>query len=106
MLTSHEPGSTLSLDKKGRLKSLFAAKVEFVRGLIPLGLMHVHELSDEEVRSLVGERYERGEGYSGIRHGSNPGSVRLGGQRLPIRVPRVRGEEGEISLRAHAVRGG
>lgn len=78
------------------------AKVELIRGLIPLGLMHVQELLDEEVRSLAGERYARGEGYAGVRHGSNPGSVRLGGQRLPIRVPRVRGEEGEIPLRAHA----
>ncbi|MGQ0594756.1 MAG: transposase [Gammaproteobacteria bacterium] len=78
------------------------AKVELIRGLIPLGLMHVQELLDEEVRSLAGERYVRGEGYAGARHGSNPGSVRLGGQRLPIRVPRVRGEEGEIPLRAHA----
>ena len=33
--------------------------------------------------------------------GSNPGSVHLGGQRVPIRIPRVRGVEGEIPLRAH-----
>lgn len=70
------------------------ATVELIRGLIPLGLVHVQELLDEEVRSLAGARY--------VRHGSNPGSVRLGSQRLPIRVPRVRGEEGEIRLRAHA----
>lgn len=71
------------------------ATVELIRGLIPLGLVHVQELLDEEVRSLAGARYVRG--Y--VRHGSNPGSVRLGSQRLPIRVPRVRGEEGEIRLR-------
>jgi hypothetical protein len=67
--------------------------VELIRGLSPLGLMQVQELLDEKVRSLAGER---------VRHGSNLGSVRLGGQRLPIRVPRVRGEEGEIPLPAHA----
>lgn len=72
------------------------AKIELIRGLIPLGLMHVHELLDEEVRSLAGERYARGECYAGVRHGSNPSSVRLGGQRLPIRVPWVRGEEREV----------
>lgn len=37
------------------------AKVELIRGLIPLGLMHVQELLDEEVRSLAGERYARGD---------------------------------------------
>jgi hypothetical protein len=68
------------------------ATVELIRGLIPLGLVHVQELLDEEVRSLAGARYVPGEGY--VRHGSNPSSVRLGGQRLPIRMPRVRGEEG------------
>jgi putative transposase len=76
------------------------ATVGLIRGLIPLGLVHVQELLDEEVRSLAGSRYVPGEGY--VRHRSNPGSVRLGGQRLPIRMPRVRGEEGEIWLRAHA----
>lgn len=44
----------------------------------------------------------RGGGLCGVRDGSNPGSVRLGGRRLPIRVPRVRGEEGGIPLRTHA----
>jgi hypothetical protein len=35
------------------------------------------------------------------RYGSNRGSVRLGGQRVPIRVPRVRGEEGEVPLTSY-----
>jgi hypothetical protein len=74
--------------------------VELIRELIPLGLVHVQELLDEEGQSLAGARYVREERY--VRHGSNPGSVRLDGQRLPIRMPRVRGEEGEIWLRAHA----
>lgn len=30
------------------------AKVDLIRGLIPLGLMQVEELLDEEVRSLAG----------------------------------------------------
>jgi transposase-like protein len=36
-----------------------------------------------------------------MRHGSNPGTVRLAGQKIPIRVPRVRGERGEIPLRSY-----
>jgi putative transposase len=79
------------------------AKVEMIRALVPLGLMHVQELLDEEVEALAGERYARkGETQRGSRHGSNPGTVRLAGQRVPIRVPRVRGTEGgEIPLRAY-----
>ena len=29
------------------------SKVEMIRALVPLGLMHVHELLDEEVRALA-----------------------------------------------------
>ena len=35
------------------------AKVELIRSLIPLGLMHIEELLDEEVTALAGERYAR-----------------------------------------------
>ncbi len=79
------------------------SKVEMIRALIPLGLMHVEELLDEEVKSLAGERYARKEAaLRGRRHGSNPGTVGLGGQRVPVRVPRVRSVAGgEIPLRTY-----
>ena len=71
------------------------SKVEMIRALIPLGLMHVEELLDEEVKALAGERYARKEAtLRGRRHGSNPGTVGLGGQRVPVRVPRVRSVAG------------
>ncbi len=37
------------------------AKVEMIRSLVPLGLMRVHELLDDEVKALAGERYARKE---------------------------------------------
>jgi putative transposase len=77
------------------------AKVELIRGLIPLGLMHVHQLLDDEVVALAGPRYARNDGVVAMRHGSNPGTVRLAGQRIAVRVPRVRGEQGEIPLRSY-----
>ena len=78
------------------------SKVEMIRALVPLGLMHVHELLDEEVRALAGERYARkAESVEGRRHGTNPGTVKLAGQRVPIRVPRVRGTKGKIPLRSY-----
>jgi len=74
------------------------ARLELIRSLIPLGLSAIYEELDREVLELAGARYDRRGGH---RHGSNPGSVRLGGQRVPIRVPRVRGEEGEVPLRSY-----
>ncbi|MFQ5744985.1 MAG: transposase, partial [Acidobacteriota bacterium] len=63
---------------------------------------------DEEITALAGERYARKEAsVRGRRHGSNPGSVGLAGQRVPVRVPRVRSVNGsEIALRSYeALRG-
>ena len=79
------------------------AKVELIRSLVPLGLMHIEELLDEEVTALAGERYARkAPSVGGRRHGSNPGTVGLAGQRVPIRVPRIRHvTEREIPLRSY-----
>ena len=80
------------------------AKVELIRSLVPLGLMHVEEVLDEEVTALAGERYARKDAsMGGRRHGSNPGTVGLAGQRVPIRVPRLRRVAGsEMPLRSYA----
>ena len=78
------------------------AKVELIRELIPLGLMHIQELLEDEVTALAGARHAREDGAPGMRHGSNPGSVRMAGQRVPIRVPRVRGPQGELPLRSYS----
>jgi transposase-like protein len=78
------------------------SRLELIRALIPLGLSYVYEELEKEVEELSGERYRRKSGRdNGRRHGSNPGSVRLGGRKVPIRVPRVRGEEGELTLRSY-----
>ena len=80
------------------------AKVELIRSLVPLGLMHVEEVLDAEVTALAGERYARKDAsMGGRRHGSNPGTVGLAGQRVPIRVPRLRRiARSEIPLRSYA----
>ena len=65
--------------------------------------MHVEELLDEEVTALAGERYARKDALvGGRRHGSNPGTVGLAGQRGPLRVPRIRHVAGsELPLRSY-----
>ena len=60
-------------------------RVELIQELIPLGLAEVGRVLDAEVERLAGPRHARkGEGEVIYRHGSNPGSVRLGGQRHPV----------------------
>lgn len=67
-----------------------SSRVELIQQLIPLGLEAVKEVLQAEVQRLVGgEIYERTGGPVG-RWGNNPGSVRLGGQKVSVTVPRVR----------------
>ena len=81
------------------------AKVAAIRALVPLGLMHVQETLDQEVTALAGERYARkATATRGRRHGSNPGTVGLAGQRVPIRVPRVRCDACSTGSRAATTR--
>jgi len=48
-------------------------RLELIRELVPLGLMHVQEELDREVVSLAGERYRRkAEDVRHYRHGTNP----------------------------------
>jgi hypothetical protein len=63
----------LSLEEYGALD--IDIKATLIGELIPLGLMHVNEMLQEEVRELAGGRYKR-EGLVGHdRWGSQRGSV-------------------------------
>ena len=78
-------------------------KVELIRSLVPLGLMHVEEWLDEEVTAPAARCARKAGAIEGRRHGHNPGTVGLAGQRVSIRVPRIRRVAGsEIPLRSYA----
>lgn len=78
------------------------SRLELIRSLVPVGLMAVYQELDREVVSLAGVRHSRkSEGPKHYRHGTNPGTVRFLGQRVPIEVPRVRGPEGEVRLESY-----
>ncbi len=95
-------GTVKVMDRAEYGAAALDTKVALIQQLIPLGLMHVQETLAAEVEELAGARHARKTNAAeGCRYGSNPGSVRIGGQRLPIRVPRVRGDEGEIPLRSY-----
>lgn len=81
-------------------------RVEAIQALIPLGLMHIEQELQKEIVRLAGERHERVEGGKEIvRYGSNPGSVKIGGQSVPIRVPRVRNQkkDQEVPLETYSM---
>lgn len=66
------------------------SKAALIHELIPLGLMHVQDLLQQEVVELAGEKYKRN-GLSGLdRWGKQLGSVYIKDQRIPIIVQRVR----------------
>ena len=96
-------GAVDVIDREGYAELEVEGKVALIRSLIPLGLLHIEEVLDEEVPALAGERDARQDpSVGGRRHGSNPGTVGLAGQRVPIRVPRIRHvTEREIPRRSY-----
>ena len=99
----HTLGAVDVIDRAEYAELEVDAKVEWIRSLVPLGLMHIEEVLDEEGTALAGERDARNApSVGGRRHGSHPGTVGLAGQRVPIRVPRIRHvTESEIPLRSY-----
>jgi len=80
------------------------SRIEAIQWLIPLGLKAVTEELQRAVVDLAGPRYERkGSDQPQRRWGSQPGSVYLSDQKLPVEVPRVRNVDSgsEVPLRAY-----
>ena len=74
-------------------------KAELIQMLIPIGLLHVKKLLEEEVRQFAGERYKR-DGFPGYdRWGKQGGSICLLDQKLPIMIPRVRDQRKRKEVR-------
>ena len=65
-------------------------KLQLIQELIPLGLLHVQEVLEEEVRQLAGERYKRNGLPGHDRWGRQWGSVYIGEQKVPVQYTRVR----------------
>jgi len=79
-------------------------RADLIQALIPIGLEAVGEVLAQEVGQLAGPRYSRTGGEPGhCRWGSEPGSVYLGDQKLPINRPRVRNRKAkqEVALKTY-----
>ena len=84
------PGSIHELMKAG-----LEMKLHMVQHHAQMAYLLAEELLHDEMTMLTGEKYERDRPFGGRYHrwGSNPGSVRIDRERVPIRVPRVRDVE-------------
>jgi len=79
-------------------------KLHLIQHHAKMARLLAEEILDEEVESLAGERYSRKEDGNPFRRwGSNSGSIRIDGEKVPIDVPRVRDTdaEEERSLRSY-----
>ena len=62
------------------------------------GLQVMQALMAESVTALAGPKGRQDADRSAVRHGHGPGSVTLGGRRVPVRRPRVRAADGSGEL--------
>jgi putative transposase len=105
------PTATLGLAERlaGRLDGHLARFAEHLReGLlaasVAVGLEVMGELMDAEVTDLAGPKGKHNPARTAKRHGSQDGSVTLGGRRVPVRRPRVRtvgDDEHELPLESY-----
>ena len=63
-----------------------------------VGLEILDELMGAEVDLLAGTKGRHRRDRAAYRHGSEPGTVTLGGRRVPVRRPRVRSADGAAEL--------
>ena len=102
--TTHQPPTPTARTLPGPLDER-AVSVAMLQALIPLGLLAVEAALQAEVTALAGARYAHADGHAGVaRWGSQPGSIYLADQKLPITVPRVRDRRAgtEIPLATYA----
>ena len=98
--TDAEETPTAETDRSETLRDILDGsidtKLQLIQHHAKMARLLAEEVLDEEVASLAGERYSRKEeGNPFRRWGSNSGSIRIDGEKVPIDVPRVRDTDAE-----------
>ncbi|HSR16661.1 MAG TPA: transposase [Ignavibacteriaceae bacterium] len=75
---------------------------ELFQNFVELAKMHFNQLVEEELKEKAGKKYERGKRYN--RWGNNPGSIRIGEEKVPVEVPRLYDKEEERTEEAENYR--
>lgn len=72
------------------------------QGLLALavatGMQVMHTIMNGDVTAMCGPKGRHDPGRSAVRHGTEEGSVTLGGRRVPVRRPRVRTADGAAEV--------
>jgi putative transposase len=76
-----------------------SAKEGLLALAVGTGLQVMAAMFAEDTERLCGPGGKHNPGRAGYRHGTEAGSVTLGGRRLPVTRPRVRGADGSGELR-------
>ena len=80
-----------------------AAREGLLAMSVAVGLRVMAELLETELATKVGPKHAKQPGRAARRHGSAPGSVVLGGRRVPVDRPRARTVDGrEVTLETYA----
>jgi len=76
-------------------------KLELLKHQIELSRIMINEILETEVKELSGEWYSHNKPNEGrySRWGFNPGSVRIGSEKVPIDIPRVMDKTGKKDVR-------
>lgn len=76
--------------------------VDLREGLLALavgaGLQVMQAMFEADVTAVAGPRSKHDRERTAVRHGCGPGSVTLGGRRMPVSRPRVRSADGSAEL--------
>lgn len=81
-----------------------AAREGLLALAVATGLQVMHTIMQEDVTGLCGPKGRHAPDRAAVRHGTEAGSVVLGGRRVPVRRPRVRGvgdAAGEVPVPAY-----
>jgi putative transposase len=98
--SSDEETPTAETDRSETLREVLDSSIDTKLHLIQhhakMARLLAEEVLEEEVTGLAGKRYSRKEDENPFRRwGSNSGSIRIDGEKVPIDVPRVRDTDAE-----------
>ncbi|CAA9224175.1 MAG: Mobile element protein [uncultured Acidimicrobiales bacterium] len=100
----HEPAGTVPDSVTVAMADLAETLREGLLALaVGTGLQVMAALMEEDVTALCGPKGRHDPARAAVRHGSEAGSVTLGGRRVPVRRPRVRTADGgaEVAVPAY-----
>ncbi len=75
-------------------------QISLFSNFLEVAKLLANQIIDDEVKEKAGERYNREKPEEGrySRWGSNPGSIRIGEEKVKVKVPRIRDNKGLVTI--------